>query len=91
MEIGYAMDAEYHGHRQWQHFKQHTVWEYGPAPTRVYATTRTEYVAPVVKLFNITLCAKKINRNIITNVYFNDATGKQVTNFIAIIFGSVHS
>lgn len=31
-----------------------TGWEYGPAPTRVYATTRTLYVAPVVKLFNIT-------------------------------------
>lgn len=32
----------------------HTGWEYGPAPTRVYATTRTLYVAPMVKLFNIT-------------------------------------
>lgn len=42
--------------------------EYGPAPTRVYATTLTLYTAPVVKLFNITdivvalsvICAKTL-------------------------------
>lgn len=33
---------------------EHTGCEYGPAPARVYATTRTLYVAPVVKLFSIT-------------------------------------
>lgn len=39
---------------KWITLQIHTGWEYGPAPTRVYATTRMLYVALVVKLFNIT-------------------------------------